>query len=113
MERRPGTQIVPPAVIGFEDVLQGTALRSTVRALEPTVCFRIAADDFMTMVSDNVLLAQSLFGLLLANDGPRVPFSPPPQMSQDRTVAGRRALPHVSCVRIRCCRGHPRRSCWP
>ena len=48
-------------MIGFEDVLQGTALRSTVRAIEPTVCFRIAADDFMTMVSDNVLVAQSLF----------------------------------------------------
>lgn len=73
----PGIEILPPAVIGFEDVLQGTALRTTVRAIEPTVCFRIAADDFMTMVSDNVLLAQSLFGLLLANDRPRVPFAPP------------------------------------
>jgi ATP:ADP antiporter, AAA family len=84
-----GSQIVPPAVIGFEDVLQGTALRSTVRALEATVCFRIAADDFMTMVSDNVLLAQSLFGLLLANDGPRVPFAPPPpQVLNDRASQG-------------------------
>ena len=84
-----GSEIVSPAVIGFEDVLQGTALRSTVRALEPTVCFRIAADDFMTMVSDNVLLAQSLFGLLLANDRPRVPFAPPPpQMSTDRASPG-------------------------
>jgi AAA family ATP:ADP antiporter len=72
------TEITPPAVIGFEDVLQGTALRSTVRAIETTVCFRIAADDFMTMVSDNVLLAQSLFGLLLANDRPRIPFAAPP-----------------------------------
>jgi ATP:ADP antiporter, AAA family len=86
---RAGTEIVSPAVIGFEDVLQGTALRSTVRALEPTVCLRIAADDFMTMVSDNVLLAQSLFGLLLANDGPRVPFAPPPpQMLNDRASPG-------------------------
>ena len=70
-------EILPPAVIGFEDVLQGTALRSTVRAIQPTVCFRIAADDFMTMVSDNVLLAQSLFGMLLRNDRPRVPFAAP------------------------------------
>ena len=87
-EPRRAARSVPPAVIGFEDVLQGTALRSTVRALEPTVCFRIAADDFMTMVSDNVLLAQSLFGLLLAGDGPRVPFSPPPRTSPDRTAPG-------------------------
>jgi CRP-like cAMP-binding protein len=70
-------EILPPAVIGFEDVLQGTALRSTVRAIQPTVCFRIGADDFMTMVSDNVLLAQSLFGMLLTNDRPRVPFAAP------------------------------------
>jgi CRP-like cAMP-binding protein/HEAT repeat protein len=82
-----GVGIVAPAVIGFEDVLQGTALRSTVRATEPTVCFRIAADDFMTMVSDNVLLAQSLFGLLLANDRPRMPFAPP-QVSHDRASPG-------------------------
>jgi ATP/ADP translocase/CRP-like cAMP-binding protein/HEAT repeat protein len=80
--------IVPPAVIGFEDVLQGTPLRSTVRAIEPTVCFRIAADDFMTMVSDNVLLAQSLFGLLLANDRPRVPFAPPPRLLADHAAPG-------------------------
>ena len=57
-------------------MLQGTAFHSTVRALEPTVCFRITADDFMTMVSDNVLLAQSLFALILASDTPRVPFAP-------------------------------------
>jgi AAA family ATP:ADP antiporter len=83
-----GSEIVAPAVIGFEEVLQGTTLRSTVLALEHTVCFRIAADEFMTMVSDNVLLAQSLFGLLLANDRPRVPFVPPPQISAEHLPPG-------------------------
>ena len=84
----PDGEILPPAVIGFEDVLQGTALRSTVRAIEPTVCFRIAADDFMTMVSDNVLLAQSLFALLLANDRPRLPFAQPPRVLADHESPG-------------------------
>jgi ATP:ADP antiporter, AAA family len=84
----PGTEVVPPAVIGFEDVLQGTALRSTVSAIEPTVCFRIAADDFMTMVSDNVLLAQSLFTLLLASDRPRLPFTPPARVLADHELPG-------------------------
>src|SRR5688572_25997407 len=84
----PDTEVVPPAVIGFEDVLQGTALRSTVRAIESTVCFRIAADDFMTMVSDNVLLAQGLFALLLANDRPRLPFAAPPPMPADLASPG-------------------------
>ena len=84
----PETDILPPAVIGFEDVLQGTALRSTVRAIDPTVCFRIAADDFMTMVSDNVLLAQSLFTLLLANDRPRLPFAQPGRVVPDHESPG-------------------------
>ena len=82
------TEIAPPSVIGFEDVLQGTALRSTVRAVDTTVCFRITADDFMTMVSDNVLLAQSLFGLLLANDRPRVPFAAPSRLLPDHAAPG-------------------------
>jgi AAA family ATP:ADP antiporter len=84
----PEADVLPPAVIGFEDVLQGTALRSTVRAIEPTVCFRIAADDFMTMVSDNVLLAQSLFALLLANDRPRLPFAQPARVPPDHESPG-------------------------
>ena len=83
-----------------------------MRALEATVCFRIAADDFMTMVSDNVLLAQSLFGLLLANDGPRVPFRAAPS-GVDMTVRPQAPrLRPACCVRIRCCREHRRRSCW-
>ncbi len=84
----PDLEVIPPAVIGFEDVLQGTALRSTVRAIESTVCFRIAADDFMTMVSDNVLVAQSLFALLLANDRPRLPFAPPSRVPADQGAPG-------------------------
>jgi AAA family ATP:ADP antiporter len=84
----PMAEIHPPSVIGFEDVLQGTTLAVTVRANEPTVCFRIAADDFMTMVSDNVLLAQSLFGLLLSNDRPRVPFAPPPRLLAEHAAPG-------------------------
>jgi ATP:ADP antiporter, AAA family len=84
----PDVEIIPPAVIGFEDVLQGTALRSTVRAIESTVCFRITADDFLTMVSDNVLVAQSLFALLLANDRPRLPFAPPLRVPAEQGAPG-------------------------
>jgi CRP-like cAMP-binding protein len=80
-------EIIAPAVIGFEDVLQGSSLSQTVSAFTPTVCFRIAADDFMTMVSDNVLVAQSLFGLLLGDDHPRTPFTAP-QISHDHASPG-------------------------
>ena len=109
--RSPDGEILPPAVIGFEDVLQGTALRSTVRAIEPTVCFRIAADDFMTMVSDNVLLAQSLFALLLANDRPRLPFAQPPRVLTDQRSRQEPSTRRGCCGTIRCCRAHQRHNC--
>jgi hypothetical protein len=42
----------------------------------------------MTMVSDNVLLAQSLFALLLGNDRPRLPFAQPPRVLADHESPG-------------------------
>jgi len=42
----------------------------------------------MTMVSDNVLLAQSLFGLLLASNRPRVPFVAPARLLADHAAPG-------------------------
>jgi ATP/ADP translocase/CRP-like cAMP-binding protein/HEAT repeat protein len=60
------SEIAAPAVLGLEDVLQGAPPAVTIRAVEPVVCFRIGAGEFMTMVSGNALLAQSLFEMLLA-----------------------------------------------
>jgi CRP-like cAMP-binding protein len=57
--------VAAPAVVNFEEVLQGTQLRSTVRSMNRTIGFRIASTSFLTMVSDNVLMAQRLFQLLL------------------------------------------------
>jgi AAA family ATP:ADP antiporter len=59
-------EIDAPAVLGLEDVLQGAPPQVTIRAVESVVCFRIRAGEFMTMVSGNALLAQSLFQMLLA-----------------------------------------------
>lgn len=61
-----------PDVLGLHEALQGTPIEGTMLAVEPVVCFRIRAADFMTMISDNVLLAQGLFRMLLApRDGER------------------------------------------
>ena len=60
------SEIEAPAVLGLEDLLQGAPPDVTIRAIEPVVCFRIGAGEFMTMVSGNALLAQSLFQMLLA-----------------------------------------------
>jgi CRP-like cAMP-binding protein len=58
-------ELTAPAVVNVEEVLQGIPLRSTIRAIEPTIGFRVPAGAFLTMVSDNILMAQSLFRLLL------------------------------------------------
>ena len=55
-----------PAILGLEEVLQGAPTTRRTWASEPSVCIRIRATDFMTMVSDDVLLAQGLFRFLLA-----------------------------------------------
>ena len=74
-----------PSVFGLEEALQGAPTLRTVLATEPVVSFRIRAADFMTMISDNVWLAQGLFRMLLAD---RVmPALPAPS----RFAAGSRA----------------------
>ena len=65
-----------PSVFGLEEALQGAPTLRTVLATEPVVSFRIRADDFMTMISDNVWLAQGLFRMLLADrEIPALPTS--------------------------------------
>jgi len=83
------TRIVgAPAVVNFEDVLQGTPFRSTIRALEDTIGFRVPSSAFLTMVSDNVLMAQSLFRLLLGGrPGSPVGLSSP-LSTESRVTAG-------------------------
>jgi AAA family ATP:ADP antiporter len=64
-EREPWRELTAPAVVNVEEVLQGVPLSSTIRAIEHTIGFRVPAAVFLTMVSDNILMAQSLFRLLL------------------------------------------------
>jgi AAA family ATP:ADP antiporter len=84
-DRGPVKELIAPAVVNVEEVLQGIPLRSAVRAIENTVGFRVPAPVFLTMVSDNILMAQSLFRLLLGHSPHRLRYS----MSATRSaVAG-------------------------
>ncbi len=67
-----GEALRAPGVLGLEEVLQGAPTTRPTWANEPSVCLRIQAADFMAMVSDDILLAQGLFRLLLTpSDGRR------------------------------------------
>ena len=59
-----------PAALAFENVLEGSPLRHTIRAVGRTITLTLRGEDFLTMLSDNIVLAQGLFRMLL--DLPRV-----------------------------------------
>ena len=64
-EREGRTEVAAPGVIGFEDVLEGHPSRGTATALEPTITLTMTTDEFLTLVSENVEIAQGIFRMLL------------------------------------------------
>jgi AAA family ATP:ADP antiporter len=74
--------IAAPAALAFEEVLEGAPLGHTIRAIDRTVTVALGGGEFLTMLSDNIVLAQGLFRMLL--DRPRarpwrIVYTPPPQ----------------------------------
>ena len=69
-----------PAALAFEEMLEGSPLRHTICAVDRAICLTLTRDQFLTMLSDNIVLAQGLFRMLL--DTPkarqwRTVYSPP------------------------------------
>jgi CRP-like cAMP-binding protein len=67
---RPGGRIEPPAALGIEPVLQGVAMRETIRTLEPTACLSFSADDVRAFVSGSSELVQGLVRTLANGTAP-------------------------------------------
>jgi AAA family ATP:ADP antiporter len=57
-------EVGPPAALGFEQVLEGSAMRDTIRTTETSVCLALSADEVRTLVSDNTELVEGLFRML-------------------------------------------------
>ena len=86
-----------PAALAFEEVLEGRPLGHTICAVDRTVSVALAGDEFLTMLSDNIELAQGLFRMLLdgrARQG-RTDYIPPPHAGQ---VAAREPLQSIDKV---------------
>ena len=72
--RRTGTsQITPPATLGFEEVLEGRPLATTIRTVETTVTLTLTSDEFRTLLADNGDLVQGFFRTLAERSTARVP----------------------------------------
>ena len=55
----------PPRLFGFREVLEGSPLSETVEALEASICVAMGAEDFRTLMSDDIELAEGVFQMLL------------------------------------------------
>ena len=55
----------PPALLGFQEVLEGTAIRQEARARKDSIALVMPAEEFRTLLSANIELAQGLFRMLL------------------------------------------------
>ncbi len=64
-----GDELGTSGVIGFEEVLEGRPARHTATAVEPTITLTMTTDAFLTLVSENVEIAQGIFRMLLETRG--------------------------------------------
>ena len=61
----PPSERAAPVALAFEEMLEGRPLRWSVRAVDSAIVLALDAERFFTMLSDNIMLAQGLFKLLL------------------------------------------------
>jgi CRP-like cAMP-binding protein len=77
-----GELLAPPAMIGFQEVLKGTPLKSSVTAETESIALVMSAEEFRTLLAANIELAQGLFRMLLEpssdaeEDAPAAPTPP-------------------------------------
>lgn len=57
--------VLAPSALNVADVLEGRALRHSVRAVDTAIGLAFEQGDFLTMLADNTLTAQGLFSMLL------------------------------------------------
>jgi CRP-like cAMP-binding protein len=65
---RPGgvpEQRSAPAVLAFEEMLEGTPMQSTMRATDVAITLSLTREEFLTLLSDNIELAHGLFKMML------------------------------------------------
>jgi ATP/ADP translocase/CRP-like cAMP-binding protein/HEAT repeat protein len=59
-------EVAAPAALGFEELLEGSPMASTVTAAERSITLSLTADEFLALLSENVELAEGIFRMLIA-----------------------------------------------
>ena len=65
----PAELVTAPAALGFDDVFEGVPLRATVKSDGTAICLSLLNEQFLSLLSDNVELAQGVFRMLLDTHG--------------------------------------------
>ena len=64
---RPGgewREIAAPNVVGFEAVIEGSPAEKTMKAVETAICLSLTTEEFLSLLSENVEIAQGIFRLM-------------------------------------------------
>src|SRR6185436_18050704 len=59
-------QVDAPAALGFEELLEGSPMASTILAAERSITLSLTADEFLALLAENVELAEGIFRMLIA-----------------------------------------------
>jgi len=54
-----------PAALAFEELLEGSPMPATVTAIDRAITLSLSADEFLTLLSENVELAEGIFRMLI------------------------------------------------
>ena len=58
-------EVRAPAALGFEELLEGSPMQSTVVAAEPSITLSLTNDEFLALLSENVELAEGIFRMMI------------------------------------------------
>jgi CRP-like cAMP-binding protein len=59
--------IEAPAALGFEELLEGSPMTTAMTATERAITLSIRSEEFLTLLSENVELAEGIFRMLIAS----------------------------------------------
>jgi CRP-like cAMP-binding protein len=71
--------VEPPAILGFQEVLRGTALQERASAAVDSIALVMPAEEFRTLLAANIELAQGLFRMIL---DPRTATAAPSKLAR-------------------------------
>jgi ATP/ADP translocase/CRP-like cAMP-binding protein len=62
-------EVRAPAALAFEQLIEGSPIAGTVKAVERSIALSLTADEFLALLSENVELAEGIFRMMIESRG--------------------------------------------